>query len=63
VTERDRLLASLRIASEEERDAALDVLAFIVERLDAVEASGLTGIDPARPLTSDPTIGEVLGGF
>jgi hypothetical protein len=63
MTERDRLLASLLIASEEERDAALDVLAFILERLDAVEAPGLTGIDPAKPFTGEPTIGEVLRGL
>jgi hypothetical protein len=46
VTERDRLLAGLRIPTEGERAAVLDVLEFILERLEAAEPDGLTARDP-----------------
>jgi hypothetical protein len=60
MTERDRLLAGLHIASETERDAVLDVLAFITERLDDAEPVGLAGIDPTGPLSNRTTVEELL---
>jgi hypothetical protein len=60
VTERDRLLAGLQIASEAERDAVLDVLAFITDRLDEAEPAGLAAIDPTGPLSDRATVEELL---